>query len=88
LPSTPRQTSRLDPTYADAFRNRGFAKMHKNLVDEAIDDFSGAIVLTARDAASGAEQSGLPSPMDSWQEQTFDQGTTRYVSRIRKAGSR
>ena len=42
---------RLDPTYADAFRNRGLAKMQKDLVDEAIDDFSRAIVLNARDAA-------------------------------------
>ena len=36
---------RLDPTYADAFRNRGLAKMNKNVVDDAIDDFSRAIVL-------------------------------------------
>lgn len=43
---------RLDPTYADAFRNRGLAKMNKNVVDEAIDDFSRAIVLNARDAAA------------------------------------
>jgi TonB family protein len=43
---------RLDPTYAEAFRNRGFAKMNKNLLDEAIDDFSHAIVLNARDATA------------------------------------